>query len=104
MKKNMLKNFTKLEDFISQELKNDPEFAIEYEKQTLIHEIADMISEIRKYANLTQVQLAKKAGTTQPVIAKLESGNDTKIPSLDLLSRIAHAANTKLHLRLELSK
>lgn len=104
MKKNMLKNFTKLEDFIAEEIKNDPEFAIEYEKQNLIHEIASLILKLRKHSHLTQIELAKKAGTTQPVIARLESGNDTRIPSLDLLARIAHASHAKLNIEISLNK
>lgn len=100
MKKNMLKNFTKLEDFISEEIQRDHEFAVEYEKQTIIHELAKMVHELRESLNLTQVELAEKAGTTQPVIARLESGRDNRIPSLDLLAKIAQASNKKLLIKL----
>lgn len=100
----MLKNFVKLDDFIADEIKRDQGFAIEYEKQTLIHEIANMIQKIRKNSHLTQVQLAERAGTTQPVIARLESGNDTRIPSLELLAKIARASNATLHIQIKKQK
>src|SRR5579871_4651885 len=100
MKKNMLKNFTKLEDFISDELNRDDAFAVEYKKQTIIHELAKMVQEIRQSLNLTQIELAQKAGTTQPVIARLESGKDNRVPSLDLLAKIAQASNKKLMIKL----
>ncbi|MBS0352050.1 MAG: helix-turn-helix transcriptional regulator [Proteobacteria bacterium] len=95
-----MKKYT-LKNFIDDEIKRDSEFAKEYERQKIIHEIARMIIEIRKSCDLSQVELAKKAGTTQPVIARIESGKDSRIPSLDLLTRIAHAANSKLHISLE---
>jgi transcriptional regulator with XRE-family HTH domain len=40
---------------------------------------------------LTQLELAQKAYTTQPVIARLERGSDSRIPSLEFLGRVAHA-------------
>jgi DNA-binding XRE family transcriptional regulator len=94
MKKIMLKTV------IDKHLKN-AEFVEEYEKQLLINEISKLIVKLRKTARLTQKELAEKAGTTQPVIARLESGNDIRVPSLELLARIAYASNSKLHLFFE---
>jgi transcriptional regulator with XRE-family HTH domain len=45
---------------------------------------------------LTQLELAQKAYTTQPVIARLERGSDSRIPSLELLGRIAHALGKEI--------
>jgi transcriptional regulator with XRE-family HTH domain len=42
--------------------------------------------------------LQKKAGTTQSVIARLESGKDTRIPSLGILLRIAVVSGEKLNI------
>jgi transcriptional regulator with XRE-family HTH domain len=50
----------------------------------------------RKNAGLTQNELAKKMGTTQSVIARLESGEDERMPSLPFLARIASACNSAL--------
>ena len=82
----------------------DPKFAQEYEKQLLINEISKLIVRLRQTTHLTQKELAYKAGTTQPVSARLESGNDSRVPSLELLARIAHASNSKLFLSFEAKK
>ena len=57
-----------------------------YQRELLINEISKMVVALRNAAHLTQAELANKAGTTQPVIARLESGTDTRIPSLSLLA------------------
>lgn len=83
---------------IEEQQKKDPEFAEHYQRELLINEISKMIIKLRNAAHLTQAELADKAGTTQPVIARLESGTDTRIPSLTLLARIAAASHAKLHI------
>lgn len=92
-----------LTDVINEELK-DPEFLRNFQRELLINEIAKMIVEARKKAKLTQRELAEKAGTTQPVIARLESGSDERIPSLELLARLASAANAKIKIVLDSNK
>ena len=47
------------------------------------------VRELRRTAHLTQVELARAAGTSQPTIAAYESGR--KSPSLRTLSRMARA-------------
>lgn len=89
-----------LTDVINKECK-DLEFAKHFQRELLINEIAKMVVQLRQQAKLTQQELAKKAGTTQPVIARLESGCDNRIPSLELLARLAAAANTKLKIVLD---
>lgn len=64
----------------------------------LINQIAKMITQLRRNAKLTQQELAEKAKTTQPVIARLESGSDDRIPSLELLARLAQATNARLRI------
>lgn len=86
-----------LTDVINEEMR-DPEFAKHFEREMLINQIAKMVMQFRRKAQLTQKQLAKKARTTQPVIARIESGVDHRIPSLSLLARLASAANVKLKL------
>jgi ribosome-binding protein aMBF1 (putative translation factor) len=65
-----------------------------------LHQIdmAMLVREMREDAGLTQAQLARKAGTTQSVIARLEDAEYTG-HSLSMLERIAGACgvNLKLH-------
>ena len=91
----MTKQYT-LDDAINKKYKNNKKFAKYYDKEILINSIAKLFVELRKSKHFTQEELAKKAGTTQSVIARLESGRDTRVPSLELLIRIAAASGNKL--------
>lgn len=92
--KNKTKRIT-LQEVLKEELK-DPEFRFYFEHEKAISEIARLVRDARQRAKLTQAALAKKAKTTQTVIARLESGTDRRIPSLDLLERIARAFKARL--------
>ena len=87
-----------LNSVIRKQQKDDPEFAEYYQRELLINEISKIVIQLRNSAHLTQAELAYKAGTTQPVIARIESGTDTRMPSLTLLARIAAASHSRLHI------
>lgn len=57
-------------------------------------EVANLITEARIYAGLTQKELAKKIKTRQPSIARIERG--LSLPSLSFLKKIAKALDTYL--------
>ncbi len=61
-------------------------------------EIGSLVREARRSAGLTQAALAETIGTTQPAIAKIESGRT--LPRLDLLDRIARATGRPIILTL----
>ncbi len=61
--------------------------------------LASAILDARSRAGLTQQQLAKKMGTTQPVVARLESGR--VIPTMRTLQRLAQATGSRLHISFE---
>ena len=63
----------------------EPEFAI-----------IEMIIEKRLKAGLTQAELAKKIGTKQSAISRLERGSYN--PSLALLNKLSKALGAKLHI------
>lgn len=77
----------------------DPEFKREYD--ALEEEFALLTSLIRarSRAGLTQEELAERMGTTQSVIARLESGRTR--PSTRTLERYAKATGSKLRITLE---
>lgn len=89
-----------LDDMIKEQLK-DKDFAEHYQREMLINAIAKMVVELREHTKMTQSELAKQAGTTQPVIARIESGSDMRVPSIELLARIASASNAKLKISFE---
>jgi DNA-binding XRE family transcriptional regulator len=76
----------------------DPEMAglIEQERANL--DIARKIHELRMKAKLSQAELARKVGTTQSVISRLEDA-DYDGHSLDMLRRIAAALENRVEIR-----
>ena len=69
------------------------------EEQKLNTKIAEMALAAREQAGLTQSQLAKRIGTTQSVISRLEDA-DYQGRSLTLLQRIAATLHHRLEVRL----
>ena len=63
-------------------------------------DLALLVREMREDAGLTQSELARKIGTTQSVIARLEDAEYTG-QSLAMLERIAAACGVALKLRAE---
>ncbi len=63
-------------------------------------DLAVLVREMREGARLTQVQLAKRIGTKQSVIARLEDAEYTG-HSLAMLERIAAACGVTLKLHAE---
>ncbi|MDO8527948.1 MAG: helix-turn-helix transcriptional regulator [Deltaproteobacteria bacterium] len=91
------------EEALEQELK-DPEFRFYFERARAVRQISGIVRAARLRAGLTQAKLAQKAKTSQAVIARLEAGSDSRIPSLDLLERIASALKARLVINFEYKK
>ena len=81
--------------FINKLLK-DHEIRITFEEERAKTHIAEAVRAARLRSGLTQIGLAKLAETTQAVISRIESGTDSRIPSLALLARIAGACRARL--------
>lgn len=64
------------------------------EKNKLKYQIADRVLEARLRKNMTQAQLARKIGTKQPSIARIENGD--VLPSLFILEKIGKALGIEL--------
>jgi transcriptional regulator with XRE-family HTH domain len=69
------------------------------ERETLNIEVAGLIFDAREQARLTQSELARRIGSHQPVIARLESAA-YRGHSLALLKRIARALGKRVEIRL----
>jgi ribosome-binding protein aMBF1 (putative translation factor) len=76
----------------------DPSQRARVEDEVSNLRIAQLIHDARTNAGLTQQQLAKLVGTTQPVIARLENA-DYRGHSLRMLRRIATALKKDLDIR-----
>jgi len=78
-------------------LRKNPEFEKEWQASEAEYQLGRQLIKARIYKRLTQAALAKKAGTTQAVISRIESGSVS--PSLNLVSRISMAMGKKLILK-----
>ena len=89
----------KYEEFLQEQL-SDSEFRREYDETEEEFTIAREVIELRQRYNLTQKELAERVGTSQPAIARLESGNYRNL-SLSFIRRIAGALNAvpEVHIR-----
>jgi len=77
----------------------DPDYRREYEKLQPEFEIASQMIEARIKQKLSQEDLARKMGTGQAVISRLEGMNAS--PSLSLLKRVAAALGTKITITIQ---
>lgn len=92
MKKNEIK-WERWED-VKKELLKDPEVKAEYDKLGPQYDLISKLIGARIKKGLTQAELAKKIGTKQSAIARLESGNAN--PSILFLRKITAAMGREL--------
>ena len=85
----------KFKDHLKEQLK-DPDFRSEYEALEPEYEIIRQIILARNESNMTQKELAERAGIKQGNISRLERG--TYNPSLSLLKKIAKGLDKELHI------
>jgi len=65
----------KVDDYIKNKIKNDPEFALRHKLTQLRVKAAQIIIGYRIKHKLSQAQLAKKLNVTQQYISKVENGD-----------------------------
>lgn len=85
------------ENHLKESLK-DPEFRKEWEDSEVEYQLGRKLIEARIKGNLSQRDLAKRMGTSQAQIARIEGMNGN--PSLSFLKRLAVALGGKLQISL----
>lgn len=85
------------ENHLKESLK-DPEFKKEWEESEVEYQLGRKLIEARLKNNMSQRELAKKVGTSQAAISRIESMDAN--PSLSLLKRISTALGSKLQISL----
>jgi len=83
---------------LKKRLMNNPAFRQEYEKADAEFQLVEALIGARTKAKLSQAELARRIGTTQSAIARLEGGGVS--PSLNTLRRYAEATGSKLEINL----
>ena len=86
-----------LDQLIDKFVGDDPERQAMLDEEIVNVEAAQLVYDLRKKAGLSQLELAKKVGTTTSVICRMEHGDYEG--SLPMLRRIAGALNRRLELR-----
>ncbi|KUK32065.1 MAG: Helix-turn-helix domain protein [Thermoanaerobacterales bacterium 50_218] len=81
------------------DLMKNPAFREEYENLEPEYQLVKAIVERRKLKGMTQAELARKVGTRQSAIARLESGSYN--PSLRFLKKVAKALDAKIEISLK---
>lgn len=82
-----------LKRFVEKYVMTDPEWRRAYEEADATREAARALARARREAGLSQAALAKKIGTGQAVISRIENG--TMSPTLDMVSRLARGLGMK---------
>jgi len=82
------------EDVLARNL-TDPEFKADYDRTAFAHQVAVELLKYRTEHELTQAQLAQQVGTTQSVIARLETGK--RPPSLATLAKLSRGLDITFH-------
>ncbi len=91
----MIKSYN-FNDLLKEKMK-DPEFRKAWEEQEEEFEVAKEVIKLRLKAGLTQKELAKKAKTSQPAIARLESGSYKNV-SMAFLRKIGGVFGLEPHI------
>jgi DNA-binding XRE family transcriptional regulator len=87
-----------MDDFqhhLNESLQNE-DFKTAYEQKELRFRIIDILVGLRLQYKLTQGELAKKLGTTQTVISRIENGSVNV--GIDFLQKLANAFNKKIEI------
>ncbi|MCY4644021.1 MAG: helix-turn-helix domain-containing protein [Bacteriovoracales bacterium] len=79
-----------LKAYIKSKTKNE-EFRLAYEEVKMHFKIAHLIEELRIKSDMTQAQLAKKSSVSQPMIARLEKGDQDRVPTLSTINKVFKA-------------
>lgn len=80
-------------------MENGEKILLETQQKVTIQRTVDIYKQYRKELGLTQSELGKRAGISQPNITRFESGNYN--PSLEFLVKIAGAMGKKVKVTLD---
>jgi transcriptional regulator with XRE-family HTH domain len=96
-----MRKFIRVEE-VAKEWMKDPAFVAAYDALEDEFAVAAALIKARRDADMTQEQVARAMGTTQAVVARLESGRT--LPSTRTLERFAKATRTRLRISFEPTK
>ena len=83
--------------YLKSKVKNS-EIQLAFEAASMHLKIARLLEELRIKNELTQVELAKKTGVSQPMIARIERGDQDRVPTLHTINKIFNALGYEVDL------
>jgi transcriptional regulator with XRE-family HTH domain len=92
-----------LKDFRSRALAR-PEVKKAYEELKEEFAFLDEVLRARAESGLTQAEIARRIGTTQSAVARLESGSSKHSPSVATLQKYARAVGCRVEIKLVKSR
>jgi DNA-binding XRE family transcriptional regulator len=92
-----------LDDILAKELKSD-EFKLAYDQRRFYLQIAHLISDLRSRIGISQTELAKKAGVSQPMVARLEKGDSSRTPTFDTVFKVLKALGYSMSINVHKEK
>ncbi len=92
----MKDNYQTLDDFLQEETQRDPAFAAALTEVHHDDQLGAELAMMRERQGLTQRELAERAGISQPMLNRIERGNQT--PKISTLWKILRALQAYLHL------
>ena len=90
-----IKELSSLDEIIKGH-ERDPGFKVILDRARLRVAVARAIKAAREKAGLTQAELAEALCISQPMIGRLESLKDKRVPSLEFLAKISAVTRKKL--------
>ena len=85
-------------EYVDRELARDPQLRRDVEEElTQLRLVQDLVA-LRERRGLSQVQLAKTMGITQPRVARIEAGKNLELRTI---VRMAMALGARVHVELE---
>ena len=94
-----MKRRTNFDLYLEEQLR-DPDFAKRFEKAGGAWDVALKLASLRKASGLSQKQLAKRVGTSQQQISRLESPS-YEGHSLSMLRRVAEVLGATIHVEIQ---
>lgn len=92
-----------LNDILAKELKND-ELRLAFDQRRFYLQIAHLVSDLRARTGFSQVKLAKKAGVSQPMVARLEKGDSNRTPTFETIFKVLKALGYTMSINVQKEK
>jgi DNA-binding XRE family transcriptional regulator len=79
----------------------DKELKFLFDERRFYLQVAHLVADLRARSGMSQAALAKAAGVSQPLIARLEVGDKKRAPSFDMVFKVLKALGYKMEINVK---